>query len=93
MGAHIGMLYVGGILAIVSGIIELMAGLRGNKYCKDPVMGAKCLPWGVIVLVLTIIGMIVGKGSGRAVVSVIVGVIIPILYIVGALMMKKELPG
>ena len=83
MGAHIGMLYVGGILAIVSGIIELMAGLRGNKYCKDPVMGAKCLPWGVLVAVLSIISQIIScaGGSKFSVVGLIVGLIIPILYI------------
>ncbi len=95
MGAHIGMLYVGGILAIISGIIELMAGLRGNKYCKDPVMGAKCLPWGVLVAVLSIISQIIScaGGSKFSVVGLIVGLIIPILYIAGAVMIKKEAPS
>ncbi len=95
LGASKGLLVIAAILALISGIVELLAGLKGNKGSKDPALGAKCLPWGVCVLVLSIIGMILSKAGGGkvGVVSVIVGLIIPILYIVGALMMKKELPG
>ncbi len=95
LGASKGLLIVAALFALISGIVELLAGLRGNKGSKDPALGAKCLPWGVVVLVLSIIGMILSKaGGGKAgVINVIVGLIIPILYIVGSLMMKKELPG
>ena len=53
LGASKGLLIVAALFALISGIVELMAGLKGNKGSKDPALGAKCLPWGVIVLVLS----------------------------------------
>ncbi len=90
--AGTGILYMASILCLVSGIVQLIAGIMGVKNCEKPEMAQKCIVWGAIVAALSILGNILNvvAGSGFSVTSLITGLILPALYIYGACLNKKE---
>ena len=81
------------ILLLVSGIVELIAGIKGVSGSSDPVKGAKCLPWGIAIIVIQVIGQILNivSGSGFSVVNFLIGLVLPVLYIIGAVNAKKAI--
>lgn len=85
-----GLLYAAGILSLVSAVAELVAGIIGVINCKKPEKATSCVVWGIIVAVLCIAGSIltVAGGSSFPVVSCLIGLVLPILYIIGALKNK-----
>ena len=93
LGASSGLLYVSAILAILSAVVQLIAGIKGAKNAKDPVKGSKCLAWGIVVIALSVVGQIlsVAGGGGFDVVSLLVGLVVPVLYIIGAIQLKGEI--
>ena len=86
------LLYTSVILMIVSAIAELVAGIIGVANCKKPDKAGSCIVWGIIVAVLSVAGTIlnsVGGGSFSAF-SLILGLVLPVIYIIGAVFNKKE---
>ena len=81
------MLYVGGVFALISAVAEFVAGIIGVINAKLPHKANTCIVWGVIVAVMCIAGEIIG-GSQFNVFSLICGLAIPILYIIGAVKNK-----
>ena len=90
-----GLLYLASVLALLSGVIELIAGIKGVKACKVPLKAASCIVWGVIIAVFSVVGQIINiaAGSTFSVVNLFTGLILPVLYIVGASMMKSAAAG
>ena len=87
-----GLLYASGILMLISSAAELIAGIIGVKNSKNPERAGTCIVWGVIVAVLSIIGMIlnsVGGGSFSAT-SLLTSLVLPVLYIIGAFQNKQS---
>ena len=77
---------------IVSAVAELIAGIIGVANCKKPDKAGSCIVWGIIVAVLSVAGTIlnsVGGGSFSAF-SLILGLVLPVIYIIGAVFNKKE---
>ena len=86
------LLYASVVLMIVSAVAELIAGIIGVANCKKPEKAVSCIVWGIIVAVLSVAGTIlnsVGGGSFSAF-SLILGLVLPVLYINGAALSKKE---
>lgn len=86
------LLYTSVVLMIVSAVAELIAGINGVANCKKPEKAVSCIVWGIIVAVLSVAGTIlnsVGGGSFSAF-SLILGLVLPVLYIIGAALSKKE---
>ena len=86
------LLYTSVILMIVSAVAELVAGIIGVANCKKPEKAGVCIAWGIIVAVLSVAGTIlnsVGGGTFSAF-SLILGLVLPVLYIIGAVFNKKE---
>ena len=86
------LLYTSVILMIVSAVAELVAGIIGVANCKKPDKAGRCIVWGIIVAVLSVAGTIlnsVGGGSFNAF-SLMLGLVLPVLYIIGAVFNKKE---
>lgn len=86
-----GLLYVSGVLTLLSAIAELIAGIIGVKNCKKPEKAKTCIVWGVIVAALCVIGSIltVVGGSSFPVFSLLLGLVLPVLYIIGAVKNKQ----
>lgn len=87
-----GLLYASSILIVVSAVAELITGIVGVKHCKRSEKANSCIVWGIIVAVLCVAGCIltVAGGSSFPVFSLILGLILPALFIVGAALNKKK---
>lgn len=86
------LLYTAVTLLIVSAVAELVAGIIGVVNCKKPEKAGTCIAWGIIVAVFCVAGTIlqsVGGGS-FSVFSLISGLALPVLYIIGAVLNEKE---
>ena len=85
-----GLLYAAGVISLVSAVAELIAGIVGVKNCKKPEKARTCVVWGVIVAVLCVAGSVLAVVGGNSfpVFSLILGLVLPVLYIVGAIKNK-----
>ena len=87
---------VGSIIGCAGGILELIAGLIGVKNCDNAGAAGKCLVWGIIVFVIELVSVIMTIASGTdnsavsIVITIISGLAIPVLYIIGAVLNKKN---
>ena len=86
------LLYASVILMIVSAVAELVAGIIGVANCKEPDKAVSCIVWGIIVAVLSVAGTVLNSvgGGSFSVFSLILGLVLPALYIIGAAFNKKE---
>lgn len=74
------------VIALIAGIFQLVAGILGVKKSGVPNSAKPCLIIGVIIIALNVISTIVGVVSGGdfSIVSFATGLILPVLYTVGA---------
>ena len=86
------MLYASVTLMFVSAAAQLVAGILGVVNCKKPEKAGLCIAWGVIVAVLCVAGTIMNAAGGSSfnVFSLLLGLVLPVLYIIGAVFNKKE---
>jgi len=87
----LGLLYAVAGLALASGVISMIAGIIGVSACKKPEKSGTCIILGVLVVILTIVGQILNMKAGNQFdfISIIIGLILPVAYIVGASQVKK----
>ena len=87
----LGWMIIGSVLCLISGVAELIAGIFGVSHCEKPEKAHICILWGCIVVGLCVLGNIfnvIGGGS-VSVVSLLLGLVIPALYIYGAVQNKN----
>lgn len=86
-----GLLYFSLILVIVASIIEFIAGIVGVGASNDPAKAKSCIVWGGIVAALAVVSMIINLAGGGSfdVVSLLLNLVLPVLYIIGTVMLKK----
>ena len=87
-----GIYYASGILLLLSSIAELIAGIIGVKNCNKPEKAGTCIAWGVIVAILCVAGTILTSVAGGTfnTVSLVSGLLFPVLFIIGAYLNKKS---
>ena len=78
-------------LTLVGGICQLIAGIKGIKHSKRSEKAGKLIAWGVIVAVFSILSIVLDLSNGGdfSIVSVVTGVAVPALYIIGAVLNAK----
>lgn len=89
--SYLGLLYVSCALMAICSAIELVTGILGVANCKKPEKAKTCLVWGIVVAVLAVLGIIsnaIGGGDFSAM-SVVTGLVLPVLYIIGAAQNKQ----
>lgn len=88
---ELGVLYAAGAVALVGSIAQLVAGIIGVANCKKPEKAMTCIVFGVIVAVFNVAGVILNVAGGGSFnfVSLITGLILPVLYVIGAGLNKK----
>lgn len=91
LGASSGILYAAGVLTLVSAVAELVAGIIGVVNAKRSEKAGLCMAWGVIVAVLCVAGCVLTAvgGSDFPVLSLILGLVLPVLFIIGAAKNKQ----
>ena len=86
-----GGLMLASALILASAVFQLIAGIMGVKNCDKPEKAQSCLVMGVIVAILSVSGNIISTvlGSDFNIFSYATGLIIPVLYIIGAVKNKE----
>lgn len=86
-----GGLMLASALILASAVFQLLAGIMGVKNCDKPEKAQSCLVMGVIVAILSVSGNIISNvlGSDFNIFSYATGLIIPVLYIIGAVKNKE----
>ena len=86
-----GGLMLASALILASAVFQLIAGIMGVKNCDKPEKAQSCLVMGVIVAILSVAGNVISNvlGSDFNIFSYATGLIIPILYIMGAVKNKE----
>ena len=86
-----GGLMLASALILASAVFQLIAGIMGVKNCDKPEKAQSCLVMGVIVAILSVAGNIISNvlGSDFNIFSYATGLIIPVLYIIGAVKNKE----
>ncbi len=81
-----GMLYASTILLLISGVVELIAGIIGVINAEKPQKAKVCIVWGALVAILSVAGTILGVvgGSDFSVSGLVLGLVLPVIYIIGA---------
>ena len=86
-----GGLMLASALILASAVFQLIAGIMGVKNCDKPEKAQSCLVMGVIVAILSVAGSVISNilGSSFNILSYATGLIIPVLYIIGAVKNKE----
>ena len=86
-----GGLVLASALILASAVFQLIAGIMGVKNCDKPEKAQSCLVMGVIVAILSVAGNVISNilGSSFNILSYATGLIIPVLYIIGAVKNKE----
>ena len=86
-----GGLMLASALILASAVFQLIAGIMGVKNCDKPEKAQSCLVMGVIVAILSVAGNVISNilGSSFNFLSYATGLIIPVLYIIGAVKNKE----
>ena len=79
-----GLLYASSILVTVASVIQFIAGIKGISACSDPQKAASCIKWGIIISM--IIGLV--GGGTFSITSLVLNLLLPGLYVYGAMQMK-----
>ena len=86
-----GGLMLASALILASAVFQLVAGIMGVKNCDKPEKAQSCLIMGVIVAILSVAGNVISNvlGSDFNIINYVAGLIIPVLYIIGAVKNKE----
>jgi len=88
----VGLLTFASILAVAGGAAQLVSGIIGVKNWNNPQKAGSCILWGIIVIALCLISNIftlIGYAANFNILSLLIGLVIPVLYLIGAFQNKK----
>ncbi len=84
LGAAVGGIVL--VLGLVSAAFSLIMGILGVKYANVPAKATVCMVFAIIAIVLQLISLVSGDAN---VISALIGLILPVLYLIGALKNKQ----
>ena len=86
-----GGLMLASALILASAVFQLIAGIMGVKNCDKPEKAQSCIVIGVIVAILSVTGNVISNvlGSDFNIINYAAGLIVPVLYIIGAAKNKE----
>lgn len=73
------------------GICQLIAGIQGIRHSKKSEKATSLIVWGAIVMAFSVLGIVldVTNGDGINILSILTGLAVPVLYIIGAVLNAK----
>lgn len=87
-GAAIGALStVAAIISMASSILLIIAGAVAVKRCNE--ISSTCFVWGIILVLIQVISLIFSITSGGFSPMNLIGLVLPLLYLVGGAMNRK----
>ncbi len=86
-----GLMWVATAVTVVAAVVEIIAGFKGKSNWNKPEMAKTLMIWGIICLAVSLIGNILFITSdATSVISILTGLVVPVLYIVGTVQLKKQ---
>ena len=85
-----------GVLSLVTGVFSLIAGIMGAKNAAKPEKGQSLFVFGIITVVMAVLGIVFSAlstaalGGGAIAPTSFVSLVIPIIYVIGAMQLKKQ---
>lgn len=91
MGSNPIILYLASIVVLISGVVQLLAGIKGYKGHDDPSMADTCFKWGIALIALSLLGTVLNFASTGSLdfKNIAMGMILPGLYTYGAYLNKQ----
>lgn len=92
LGASTGMLWASGIIALVGSVAEFVAGIIGVVNWNKPEKANTCIGWGIVVAAMCVVSSVltlIGYPDSFNWFSLVTGLVIPVLYLIGAFQNKK----
>lgn len=92
IGAPMGLLWASGIIALLGAVAEFVSGIIGVVNWNKPNKANTCIGWGIAVAAMCVISNIftlIGYPENFNVFSLLTGLVIPVLYFIGAFKNKK----
>lgn len=92
LGASTGMLWASGIIALVGSVAEFVAGIIGVVNWNKPEKANTCIGWGIAVAAMCVVSSVlsfIGYPDSFNWFSLVSGLVIPVLYLIGAFQNKK----
>ncbi|MBR7081083.1 MAG: hypothetical protein IKI49_00005 [Oscillospiraceae bacterium] len=88
---NVSMAWVALVFAVVGSAIELIAGIIGVANSKKPEKAKTCIVWGALVAAVSVASAILTVASGQdfPIVSLLIGLVLPVLFIIGAVKNMK----
>ena len=85
----------GTLLYVVASVIQLIAGIDGVRFFDAPEKASTCVIFGMLTILLSLAGQVFSFFGGRqfdfaAVIMILVGLIVPVIYLVSALNLSKS---
>jgi len=84
-----GILMVASIITIIAGAFNLFAGIMGVKNCASPEKAQVCVTIGIIMIAIQVVSIIINIVSDSFAITSLFGLLLPILYFIGANQLKK----
>ena len=90
-GGIIALAVIASILSLLGGGIELVAGILGVKNWNQPAKAQSCIVFGAIIIALSVLSNILNLASGSEfnLFSLLLGLVLPVLYLIGAVQHKN----
>ena len=90
--ANSGMLVFSSLLVLLSGAISLVAGILGVKNAAKPEKAGSCIVFGILTALICILSNVLrmAGGGSLSVPSLILGLALPVLYLIGAFQSKSS---
>lgn len=90
-GGIIALAVIASILSLLGGGIELAAGILGVKNWNQPAKAQSCIVFGAIIIALSVLSNILNLASGSEfnLFSLLLGLVLPVLYLIGAVQLKN----
>ncbi|HJB67521.1 MAG TPA: hypothetical protein H9770_01600 [Candidatus Fournierella excrementigallinarum] len=83
-----------GLMMILSSVFSLVAGILGVKWCNRPDKAGTLFVLGVVLTALAVLNLLSsfgGDNGSAAVVGALIGLVLPVLYTLGAWQNKQSL--
>ena len=94
MGALSGLLIVASLVSLLLAALQLVTGIIGVKNCEKPEKAALCLKLGITIIVVSLLSsvvtMFINGFSVTALISALVGLVLPALFCYGAKLNQQQ---
>ncbi|HZJ56936.1 MAG TPA: hypothetical protein VFD89_01710 [Clostridia bacterium] len=91
--AKMGLLVLSSVLVLIGGIISLVAGIIGVKNAAIPEKAQTCIVFGILAAAVSVGGNLlkVAGGGKFNFLGILTGLVLPVLYLIGAYQNKSKI--